>query len=159
VPNCEIERKFLVSQPWRAIISDYMPWPPRNIEQCYLGDTGAWAIRARKVFRHEQGITEHILTMKRHLTGFTAVEIEQNVEPRFYDQIAEMCGHEPLTKLRFDCARWELDVFQGRLEGLVIAEIELASEDEAFDRPVWLGEEVTSDRRYSNYALSRRLIK
>ena len=50
--------------------------------------------------------------------------------------------------------KWEVDVFHGDNEGLVMAEIELGSEDETFDRPSWLGEEVTGDRRYYNSMLS-----
>ena len=51
--------------------------------------------------------------------------------------------------------RWEIDEFLGDNEGLIMAEIELGSEDEAFERPDWLGEEVTGDRRYYNSYLSR----
>ena len=50
---------------------------------------------------------------------------------------------------------WEVDVFHGDNEGLIMAEIELGSEDEAFERPDWLGEEVTGDRRYYNSYLSK----
>ncbi|GHU77956.1 hypothetical protein FACS189414_5250 [Bacteroidia bacterium] len=50
---------------------------------------------------------------------------------------------------------WEIDVFHGENEGLVIAEIELAAEDETFELPAWIGEEVTLDRRYYNSALSQ----
>lgn len=49
---------------------------------------------------------------------------------------------------------WEVDVFHGAHEGLIVAEIELGSPDEAFARPSWLGEEVTGDRRYYNSVLS-----
>jgi CYTH domain-containing protein len=49
---------------------------------------------------------------------------------------------------------WEVDVFEGANAGLVVAEIELQSEDEAFEKPTWLGEEVSGQRKYSNSALS-----
>ena len=51
---------------------------------------------------------------------------------------------------------WEVDVFHGANEGLILAEIELSREDEPFDRPAWLGEEVTGDRRYYNSMLTKR---
>ena len=54
---------------------------------------------------------------------------------------------------------WEVDEFYGDNDGLLIAEIELSSEDEPFDRPAWLGEEVTGDARYYNSALSRKPFK
>ena len=50
---------------------------------------------------------------------------------------------------------WEVDEFHGDNAGLLVAEIELASEDDAFPRPAWLGEEVTGDRRYYNSSLTK----
>jgi adenylate cyclase len=59
-----------------------------------------------------------------------------------------------IEKIRYRLAvgrhTWEIDVFEGDNAGLVVAEIELGSEDEAFDRPEWIGEEVTDDPRYFN---------
>ena len=54
---------------------------------------------------------------------------------------------------------WEVDVFHGDNEGLVLAEIELASEDEPFERPDWIGQEVSGDRRYYNSMLTKRPYK
>ena len=54
---------------------------------------------------------------------------------------------------------WEVDEFHGDNEGLVVAEIELESEDDPFERPAWLGEEVTGDRRYYNSCLIRHPYK
>lgn len=54
---------------------------------------------------------------------------------------------------------WEVDEFYGANEGLVMAEIELRSEEDAFDKPAWLGEEVTGDRRYYNSSLSKNPFK
>ena len=50
---------------------------------------------------------------------------------------------------------WEVDVFSGANEGLVVAEIELENQDDRFEKPDWVGEEVTADKRYSNAWLSR----
>jgi CYTH domain-containing protein len=51
---------------------------------------------------------------------------------------------------------WEVDVYEGLNEGLILAEIELQSEDEGFERPKWIGEEVTADPRYANSELAKR---
>jgi len=48
---------------------------------------------------------------------------------------------------------WEVDIFHGENEGLIVAEIELGQEDESFDKPDWLGDEVTGDKRYYNSSL------
>ena len=58
-------------------------------------------------------------------------------------------------KLPWQDLVWEIDVFQGENQGLVVAEIELPHEDKVFERPDWLGREVTSDRRYSNASLAK----
>jgi CYTH domain-containing protein len=58
--------------------------------------------------------------------------------------------------MRFRGFTWEVDEFLGENEGLVVAEIELKSENEQFEKPVWIGEEVTHDPRYFNASLSSR---
>ena len=62
---------------------------------------------------------------------------------------------EKLTGIMPEELAHEIDVFEGDNEGLVIAEVELHSEDELFDRPEWLGEEVTYDARYTNSSLAK----
>jgi len=63
------------------------------------------------------------------------------------------CGGPERAPLPSECV--EIDEFHGANEGLVVAEIELASPEEEFERPAWLGEEVTADPRYANASLSR----
>ena len=73
---------------------------------------------------------------------------------RYYNCVNDL----PLKKKRYivphGAHTWEVDVFEGANAGLVVAEIELRSEDEVFERPTWLGEEVSGQRKYSNSALS-----
>ncbi len=65
-----------------------------------------------------------------------------------------LCKRPLIEKVRYTLPlgrhTWEIDVFEGENSGLVVAEIELESEDEAFDKPDWAGEEVTEDPRYFN---------
>ncbi|GAA5136361.1 CYTH domain-containing protein [Alloalcanivorax gelatiniphagus] len=75
--------------------------------------------------------------------------------------LAEMCAEGVIDKTRYrlpagDGLEWEVDVFHGDNDGLVVAEIELSHEDQPIPRPDWLAEEVTDDPRYYNSALSRR---
>ena len=68
-----------------------------------------------------------------------------------------MCDPAPLEKIRYERRHagklWEIDEFGGKNEGLVVAEIELESEDESFEKPAWGGEEVSGDARYYNSSL------
>ena len=70
-----------------------------------------------------------------------------------------LCEGHPMEKVRYKVAYggmlWEIDVFEGANEGLVVAEIELSHPDQDFERPPWLGEEVSGDPRYLNTSLSR----
>lgn len=70
-----------------------------------------------------------------------------------------LCEPSPVEKTRYLVPRgnhtWEIDVFHGNNEGLIIAEIELSDEHEPFEKPDWLGEEVTHDKRYRNARLSQ----
>ena len=73
--------------------------------------------------------------------------------------LEEMCPEGVIDKTRYRIPVgehiWEVDRFHGDNQGLVVAEVELDSEDQPFERPPWLGEEVTDDPRYYNSALSR----
>jgi CYTH domain-containing protein len=75
----------------------------------------------------------------------------------------KLCTTGIIEKVRYFVTHgkhvWEVDVFQGDNEGLVIAEIELTSEHEPFDRPAWIGNEVTTDRRYYNATLAQTPYK
>jgi CYTH domain-containing protein len=144
----EIERKFLYERLPEAA------GEPRRIEQGYLAITeDGTEVRVR---RWEYG---QVLTVK-HGSGEVRIEVELPIDDEQFDELW------PLTEgARIEKERWiaslgeleaELDVFEGELEGLRIAEIEFPDEDaaRAFDPPGWLGAEVTEDKRYSNERLA-----
>ena len=74
------------------------------------------------------------------------------------DILDSLCLHPPIDKVRHDVQHgghlWEVDVYSGRHAGLIVAEVELDAIDEHFERPAWIGEDVTEDRRYSNAVLA-----
>jgi len=148
VANLEIERKFLVrSTDWGV------PANSRRIEQGYLFIGPDRNLRVRR-----SGDT-YLLTLKVRAEGIGRHEIETRIDP---DQgrraLDRLCVAPPLGKVRHvvDHAgdTWEIDVFEGANAGLIIAEVELADQDQAFERPGWLGPEVTGDKRFFNEYLA-----
>ena len=138
----EIERKFLVKK-------EQLPELPDGdeIEQGYLSVEPA--VRVRLVA--QGGGTRHAeLTIKGK--GFlTRAEFNYPIPPADAESLLKLCTRS-LRKLRRKLGRWELDHFRDR--DLWLAEIELQTEDEPFDRPPWLGEEVTEDPAYANSRLA-----
>ena len=147
--NKEIERKFLVSSDdWRKDISESF-----RIQQCYLSENCDCMERVRII--GESGF----LTIKSKTDTFALHEFEYRIpleDAKFLFEKVFTGGK--IDKIRhivnFCGERWEIDEFAGKLKGLVVAEIELASETAEFQRPGWLGKEVTGDPAYSNFALS-----
>lgn len=153
--NFEIERKFLLAGTL-ADIKDIRT--SYEIEQCYLPDTGDWAIRGRK--RAEAGKPARFyLTMKRRVSERKNVEIESEIDARMFDEIQASCGHMPLRKIRHVTqSGWEVDEFLNPEivpHGLIIAEIELLDENAEIAFPPWVGAEVTGNRSYTNERLAK----
>ena len=139
----EIERKFLIHK------EKLPPELPEGdeIEQGYLSVEPA--VRVRLVARPD-GTRHAELTIKGK--GFlTRAEFNYPIPAADAEALLRMCTRS-LRKLRRKLGRWELDHFRGR--DLWLAEIELASEDERFDRPPWLADEVTEDPAYANSRLA-----
>lgn len=92
-------------------------------------------------------------------SGLSRYEFEREVPLEDAEQMLRLCEQESINKERYLVPykghTWEVDVFHGHNEGLILAEIELSREDEPFERPSWLGKEVTGDRRYYNSVLMR----
>ena len=92
-------------------------------------------------------------------TGLSRYEFEREVPLEDAEQMLRLCEPGAIDKERYlvPCGQhtWEVDVFHGPNEGLIVAEIELSAEDEPFERPAWLGKEVSGDRRYYNSMLMR----
>lgn len=147
----EIERKFLVSSDqWRREICDQF-----EIVQGYISTTPDHTIRVR--LRDETAI----LTIKGRPRGLVRREFEYEIPPREATILLdEFCRDRVLEKTRFHVRQgehlWEIDVFRGPNEGLVVAEIELARPDEEFDIPPWIGDEITGQARYYNARLVER---
>lgn len=142
----EIERKFLVkSDAWRC-------GPGTRYRQGYLNRDKHRTVRVRVM---ENRAT---LTVKGLTRGATRDEFEYDVPLSDGEEMLALCEKPLLEKYRhtvvYEGSRWEIDEFKGALEGLVLAEIELESEDQAFAGPPWLGDEVTDDSRYYNSNLS-----
>jgi adenylate cyclase len=144
----EIERKFLVrNEKWRAAAGR-----PMSIRQGYLTRNGSLSLRVRIIDR-----ARATLTVKSPVAEIRRLEFEYEIP--LADGAAMLGLREGglIEKLRYKLPWqdlvWEIDVFQGKNLGLVVAEIELPHEDKTFERPDWLGREVTSDRRYSNASL------
>ncbi len=147
----EIERKFLVEgDAWRE---DAMRSEP--MIQGYLASSSDGTVRVRL-----EGATAHINIKSAGL----------DIERREYEYVIpvddareildSLCGGRVVRKTRHYCPAgahtFEIDVFEGANQGLVVAEVELSSRDEDFERPSWLGEEVSGDARYLNNNLATR---
>ncbi len=146
----EIERKYLVrGDSWRDGVEESI-----RIDQGYIASMGA-TVRVRT---WNEGA---YVTIKGPTTNMTRSEWEWAID---YDEAVEMldelCAGRRLTKTRYVLRHgdheWVVDDFEGDFDGLVLAEIELESEDEDFELPDWVGEEVTGDRRYYNANLADR---
>lgn len=149
----EIERKFLVAhQAWRESVNTIHVY-----KQGYLSYDSERTVRVRAT-----EVTGY-LTIKGITEGLTRDEFEYEIPLADALALLQLCERPALEKKRYIVPNgahvWEVDVFEGVNEGLVVAEIELGSEDEAFDKPNWLGNEVSGDRKYSNSALSLHPFK
>jgi adenylate cyclase len=142
----EIERKFLVQGiPWRNDTG-------MRFSQGYLNRDKERTVRVRisgaKAFLTIKGVTK----------GATRAEFEYEIPVEDAQQLLKLTDGTVIQKNRHrlvhEGATWEVDEFLGDNAGLVIAEIELTSEDQPFSRPPWLGMEVTHDRRYYNSNLA-----
>lgn len=146
----EIERKFLVE-------GDFLPEAIQKtrIVQGYICSAKGRTVRIR--IRDERGY----LTIKgpSDKQGLSRYEFEQEVPLADAEQLFHLCEPGAIEKERYLIPAgqhiWEVDVFHGANEGLILAEIELSAEDEPFARPAWLGKEVTGDRRFYNSMLTK----
>ena len=101
------------------------------------------------------------LNIKSKTIGVTRAEFDYEIPRADADSILDtLCSGTIVEKTRFLVEHgshvWEIDVFDGENDGLIVAEVELSSEDEAFSKPDWAGQEVSDDPRYYNSVLSER---
>lgn len=145
----EIERKFLLAgDGWRTL-GTAVP-----MRQGYLSSDKARVVRVRIGGEHAY------ITIKGKSSGATRGEWEYAVPVADAEELLALCEQPLVEKVRrridYQGHTWEVDEFFGVNQGLVVAEIELAAEDEAFARPAWIGEEVTDDPRYYNSSLVKK---
>lgn len=152
----EIERKFLVSN-LNACLQLHIN--SKRIVQGYLSFDPARTVRVRKTD------TKAFLTIKgkSNATGDTRFEWEKEIPENEATQLLDLCLGQIIRKTRYIVPHqshlFEVDVFSGKLQGLVIAEVELSAADEQLDLPTWIGKEVTSDPRYYNSDLAKKGLK
>jgi adenylate cyclase len=154
----EIERKFLVKWPLEQILLQHPPVRTLIVEQRYLQESGDWTVRVRKTVCEE---ASYYLTMKKRVTDRRTIELETPIDAVFYAKVAHQCG-VPLMKTRYEIEYgerlWEIDVFQHKkLDGLILAEIELPHEHTVIEFPEWVGVEVTNDKFYKNAKMAKRI--
>lgn len=146
----EIERKFLVVGPFHELAGKRT-----RIVQGYLCSVPERTVRVR--IKGAQGF----LTIKGigNASGASRYEWEREIPLEEAEQLLALCEPGVIDKIRYLVTvgrhTFEVDEFHGENEGLVVAELELSSEDEAFPRPEWLGVEVTGDTRYYNAMLMK----
>ena len=145
----EIELKFLVlNNDWRTLGT------PVNYAQGYLTADGIRTVRIR--IAGEEGF----ITIKGGSNGISRLEFEYPIPVLDALEMLRLCAIPVIqkfrTKIDYKGKIWEIDEFEGDNKGLILAEIELTSEDESFDIPPWIGQEVTGDLRYFNSQLSVR---
>ncbi|HEY0953774.1 MAG TPA: CYTH domain-containing protein [Roseateles sp.] len=146
----EIERKFLVrGDGWRAQASSHT-----RFSQGYLSRDPARTVRVRIAGERA------FLTIKGATSGATRAEFEYAVPVADAQALLALADGPVVEKIRHLCVvgglTWEVDEFLGGNAGLLVAEIELQSEDQVFMHPDWLGDEVTGDARYVNANLAVR---
>lgn len=148
----EIERKFLVDhKKWDALIKP----EPNQIIQAYLLNTPEKTIRIR--VKGDKGF----ITIKGKTIGISRSEFEYEIPLSDAKEMIELFAEKTIDKYRYEIQiekhLWEVDVFQGNLEGLILAEIELDSEIEKFVKPDWVTVDVSLDEQYYNAKLIEKL--
>jgi CYTH domain-containing protein len=144
----EIERKFSVDKTkWDLIEKP----APNLIAQSYLSKNANCTVRIR--IKNDQGF----LTIKGKSIGISRSEFEYEIPLSEAQAMMETLTEKTLTKFRYNIPFgthiWEVDVFQGKLDGLIIAEIELQDENEAFEKPEWVIEDVSDNIEFYNSRL------
>ncbi len=154
--NLEIERKFLVTGPFKDKAYD-----ATRIQQGYIASGRGRTVRVR--VRGDKGY----LTIKgpSNLAGLARFEWEKEISVSDAHELMRICEPGIIDKTRYLVKSpdgrhvWEVDEFYGDNEGLVMAEIELNDENESYSKPDFIGREVTGDRRFYNSHLRQNPYK
>ena len=146
----EIERKFLVKgDEWRSLAKGTV------YRQGYLSTVKERVVRVRTI--DDKGF----LTIKGITTGATRLEYEYEIPAKDANEMLDELRERPLIEktrcvINFAGMKWEIDEFAGENKGLTLAEIELTDENQQFEIPDWIGEEVTADPKYFNSNLIKK---
>ena len=150
----EIERKFLVAGDFRPFVRKAI-----RITQGYLSSAPERTVRVRT--KGEKGFIT--IKGKASESGASRFEWEKEIPVDEVRELLKICEPGVIDKTRYlvDVGNhtFEVDEFYGDNEGLIVAEVELGSEDEAYEKPSWLGEEVTGDVKYYNSMLMKNPYK
>ena len=151
--NKEIERKFLLKNTdWKIFANTGI-----SIKQGYLNSSKELTTRIRTKGK------QAFITIKGKTEGISRAEFEYEIPLKDALELLKLCQNSNIEKTRYEVKIdehiWEIDVFEGENEGLIVAEIELSSEDETFKKPTWLGKEVSFEDKYFNACLVEKPFK
>ena len=150
----EIERKFLVTGEYKSLASKSY-----RIAQGYLSSSPGRTVRIRT--KGDKGYIT--IKGKSNESGLSRYEWEKEIPINEAKELLMLCEQGIIDKIRYEVVfqnqKYEVDEFYGKNECLTIAELELESETTSFSKPVWLGEEITGDKRYYNAQLSIKPYK
>jgi len=146
----EIERKFLLrNDDWQLLAE-----PGTKYVQGYLVGSKDASVRIR--IQGEQAF----LNIKSATLGVRRQEYEYSIPYEEARELLDTLCEKPLVEktryiVNFEGLEWEIDVFEGKNEGLIVAEVELETEEQAITLPAWCGQEVSTDPRYYNVNLGK----
>ena len=145
--NIEIERKFLIKE-LPSVFEETI-----NIKQYYLSNNDNMVQRLR-IFNKEKAI----ISFKEKTSKMSKYEFEYNIPLEDAHKMISIANVPFIDKKRhiihIDSLKWEIDEFLDKNKGLIIAEVELKTENQPINIPNWIGKEVTDDRKYYNYNLA-----
>ena len=150
--NKEIERKFLIKKIPKGLIGT-------TLRQGYLQSEKERAVRIRTV--EKEGLKKGFLTIKGvgNSSGMSRYEFETEIPIADADYLLNLCDQPIIEKTRYiyehESLIWEIDDFHGVNDGLVIAEVELKSEDQEIKKPDFVDKEVTGQKKYYNLMLTK----
>ena len=150
----EIERKY-------AVIGDFKSFSTvhYDIAQGYLSTVPERTVRVR--IKNDKGFLT--IKGKAHNNGISRYEWEKEISVHEAEELLKLCEPFVIRKTRyevyFENQKFEIDEFYAENEGLLIAELELESEDTIVNKPLWLGAEIVNDERYFNSQLSKNPFK